>query len=63
MALITDQLVKVIKNPNDVNPYLSVEDQIIKAMTVAYDDGYAKGRQEVLDAIKDFDDSKDPLQS
>lgn len=58
---IADQAQKAMTSPKDVDFYFDPVKHVEQAMDLAFEEGYKRGRQEVLNAVKDFDDtSKDP---
>lgn len=63
IAEMADQIMKLLQNAGMVDLYYKLEQRLTEAQESAYNDGYTKGRQEVLESIQEFDDSKDPVQN
>ena len=63
VAQVAHQIMRLLEKGSLVDMYYSFEEQLIHAQMMAYEDGYKKGRQEVLDSVKLFDESKDPTEN
>lgn len=60
---LTEELVKLLLRNRTPDLYYSLETKIMEAMNAAYNEGYKKGRKEVLDEVVKFDESKDQVGS
>ena len=59
----TEELIKVMLRNEHPDLYFNLEDRMTEALNMAYAEGFIKGKREVMKAIKEFDESKDPLES
>lgn len=57
----TEELVKVMLRNQHPDLYFSMEEQVVKALSDAYEEGLKAGRKEVTEAVMKFDLEKDKL--
>jgi hypothetical protein len=60
---LSDQLMKIIQKGSLVDMYFNISQRLMDAQKIAYDDGYKRGRADVMDEVIRFDNSKDELGS
>lgn len=64
VAVMADQMQKLLQKPKDVDLHFNPEDIITELMVKAHREGYEKGRREILAIVDEFNDtSKDPKEN
>jgi hypothetical protein len=64
VAVLTDQVQKLLSKPKDVDLYFNPEEIISELMLKSHREGYEKGKKEMLDVLNEFNDtSKDPKEN